>query len=86
MLSDLCDTVLAEQGERSNEQEMGDSSSAIYSFQFNLCRKWVVSERRRKKCSLTLSFPTLMQLLMHHLYLLVHPHSSDDVMERLLSL
>lgn len=31
-------------------------------------------------------FPTLMQLLVHRLYLLVHPRSSDDVIERLLSL
>lgn len=85
MLSDSCDTVLAEQEERSNEQEIGDSSSAIYSFQFNLCRKWTVSERRRKKCSRTRSFPTLTQLLVHHLYLLFHPRSSDDVIERLLS-
>lgn len=31
-------------------------------------------------------FPTLMQLLVHRLYLFVHPRSSDDVIERLLSL
>lgn len=37
-----------EREERSNEQETGDSSSAIYSIQFNLCRKWTVSERRRR--------------------------------------
>lgn len=41
--------------------------------------------KEEKKYSLTRSFLTLMQLLMHHLYLLIHPRSSDDVIERLLS-